>query len=131
ITPSENISQNITPSENITFPYQNFTNIIQSATNYILSQPPISIGLGIIQETNKIMQELISVFQRPVTCGNKICDPNETIYNCPGDCPKIEQLTPLVIAIILVISSLAWALKKRAIKKAKVKKIIKKIKINK
>jgi len=121
-----NITQ---PSENET-PITNTIAIVQSAANMISAQPQLSpfmpAGSVVLQPAVELLKIISAIIERPVTCGNGTCDANENVYNCSLDCHSPEDLSPVVSGLVFLVIVSGWALKQRALRRARARAILRK-----
>jgi parallel beta-helix repeat protein len=119
------------PSENAT-PITNTIAAVQSAANMISAQPQLSpfmpAGSVVLQPAMELLKIISAIIERPVTCGNGTCDANENVYNCSLDCHSPEDLSPVVSALVLLVIVSGWALKQRALRRARARAVLKKLK---
>ena len=127
----ERRSCNVTqPSGNET-PITNTIAVVQSAANMISAQPQLSpfmpAGSVVLQPAMELLKIISAIIERPVTCGNGTCDANENVYNCSLDCHSPEDLSPVVSALVLLVIVSGWALKQRALRRARARAVLRKL----
>jgi len=86
------------------------------------------IGSVVLQPAMELLKIISAIIERPVTCGNGTCDENENVYNCMIDCHSPEDFSPVVSALIILVLVSGWALKQRALRKARARAVVKKLK---